>query len=186
MTIPQQAGDTGAERTWWRRTVWRWKWPLMSSWRCSLTPCCPGTTSATPPPSSSGWLSSRTPSGVSPRHRYESNTLSALPWLVTRLDCCATAACVVFFHVYLLLFFDHQDTVVALQALSLYSTRTYSPAGSVTITVTSKSGTESIQFIVDQNNRLLYQEKELKEVPSEYTVKAEGKGCVYVQVSSGQ
>ncbi|XP_062854264.1 alpha-2-macroglobulin-like protein 1 [Trichomycterus rosablanca] len=77
-------------------------------------------------------------------------------------------------------FASTQDTVVALQALALYSTATFSPTGNVIVTVTSESG-ESIEFTVDQSNRLLYQESELEEIPSEYLVKAEGQGCVYAQ-----
>ncbi|TTQ23532.1 Alpha-2-macroglobulin-like protein 1 [Bagarius yarrelli] len=77
-------------------------------------------------------------------------------------------------------FASTQDTVVALQALAKYSQATYSPAGAVTVTVTSPSGL-IYTFTIDQSNRLLYQERQLQEVPGDYSVKAEGKGCVYVQ-----
>ncbi|XP_047655766.1 alpha-2-macroglobulin-like protein 1 [Tachysurus fulvidraco] len=77
-------------------------------------------------------------------------------------------------------FASTQDTVVALQALTKYSYATYSPAGSVTVTVTSPSGLINT-FTINQSNRLLYQERELKEVPGDYNVKAQGSGCVYVQ-----
>ncbi|TTQ23534.1 Alpha-2-macroglobulin-like protein 1 [Bagarius yarrelli] len=73
-----------------------------------------------------------------------------------------------------------QDTVVALQALAKYSQATYSPAGNITVTVTSPSG-QRYTFSINQSNRLLYQEKELQEVPGAYSIKADGKGCVYVQ-----
>ncbi|XP_060736639.1 alpha-2-macroglobulin-like protein 1 [Tachysurus vachellii] len=77
-------------------------------------------------------------------------------------------------------FASTQDTVVALQALAKYSYVTYSPEGSVNITITSPSGLINT-FTINQSNRLLYQESELQEVPGDYNVKAEGKGCVYVQ-----
>ncbi|GAA6085348.1 alpha-2-macroglobulin-like protein 1 [Tachysurus ichikawai] len=77
-------------------------------------------------------------------------------------------------------FASTQDTVVALQALTKYSYATYSPAGSVTVTVTSPSGLINT-FTINQSNRLLYQERALQEVPGDYNVKAKGKGCVYVQ-----
>ncbi|XP_058245377.1 alpha-2-macroglobulin-like protein 1 [Hemibagrus wyckioides] len=77
-------------------------------------------------------------------------------------------------------FASTQDTVVALQALAKYSFATYSPAGSVTVTITSPSGL-IITFTINQSNRLLYQDSDLQEVPGVYSIKAEGKGCVYVQ-----
>ncbi|XP_060736640.1 alpha-2-macroglobulin-like protein 1 [Tachysurus vachellii] len=77
-------------------------------------------------------------------------------------------------------FASTQDTVVALQALTKYSYATYSPAGSVTVTITSPSGLINT-FTINQSNRLLYQERELQEVSGDYDLKAEGKGCVYVQ-----
>ncbi|XP_047655768.1 alpha-2-macroglobulin-like protein 1 isoform X2 [Tachysurus fulvidraco] len=77
-------------------------------------------------------------------------------------------------------FASTQDTVVALQALAKYSYATYSPAGSVNITITSPSGLINT-FTINQSNRLLYQESELQEVPGDYDLRAEGSGCVYVQ-----
>ncbi|XP_060786981.1 alpha-2-macroglobulin-like [Neoarius graeffei] len=77
-------------------------------------------------------------------------------------------------------FVSTQDTVVALQALAKYSTATYRPEGLITVSVTSPSGLIT-SFAVTQSNRLLYQESQLKEVPGDYKIKAEGKGCVYVQ-----
>ncbi|XP_034162190.2 alpha-2-macroglobulin-like protein 1 [Pangasianodon hypophthalmus] len=77
-------------------------------------------------------------------------------------------------------FASTQDTVVALQALAKYSLATYSPGGDVTFTITSPSGLINT-FTITQSNRLLYQERQLKEVPGDYNIKAQGKGCVYVQ-----
>ncbi|XP_026229092.1 alpha-2-macroglobulin isoform X5 [Anabas testudineus] len=79
-------------------------------------------------------------------------------------------------------FSSTQDTVVALQALAKYGAATYREEGSTTVTVTSLGGL-SKEFTVDQSNRLLYQEEKLTEVPGEYTVKAEGQGCVLAQIS---
>ncbi|XP_051719987.1 alpha-2-macroglobulin-like protein 1 [Ctenopharyngodon idella] len=77
-------------------------------------------------------------------------------------------------------FSSTQDTVVALQALAKYSAATYNPEGSITVTVTSPSGQKN-QFTVNQNNRLLYQEKQLQQTTGTYKLRAEGKGCVFVQ-----
>uniref|UniRef100_A0A9J7XEH4 Uncharacterized protein n=2 Tax=Cyprinus carpio TaxID=7962 RepID=A0A9J7XEH4_CYPCA len=78
-------------------------------------------------------------------------------------------------------FSSTQDTVVALQALAKYSAATYNAEGFISITVTSPSGQRN-QFTVNQDNRLLYQEKQLQEATGTYELRAEGKGCVFVQV----
>ncbi|XP_051535073.1 alpha-2-macroglobulin [Myxocyprinus asiaticus] len=77
-------------------------------------------------------------------------------------------------------FSSTQDTVVALQALAKYSAAVYSPEGAITVTVTSPSN-QKYQFTVNQQNRLLYQEKELQQPTGKYNLRAEGKGCVFVQ-----
>ncbi|RXN08345.1 alpha-2-macroglobulin-like isoform X2 [Labeo rohita] len=80
-------------------------------------------------------------------------------------------------------FSSTQDTVVALHALSLYATRVFSLTGSSNITVQSLlAGGEVYDFSVTRNNRLLYQEKPLKNVPGKYSVKVKGSCCVSVQV----
>ncbi len=77
--------------------------------------------------------------------------------------------------------FCEQDTVVALQALAKYSAATYNAEGFISVTVTSPSGQKN-QFTVNRNTRLLYQEKQLQEATGTYKLRAEGKGCVFVQV----
>ncbi|XP_051965892.1 alpha-2-macroglobulin-like protein 1 [Xyrauchen texanus] len=77
-------------------------------------------------------------------------------------------------------FSSTQDTVVALQALAMYSAATYSSEGDITVTVTSPTN-ENYQFTVNQQNRLLYQEKELQPPTGKFKLKAKGKGCVFVQ-----
>uniref|UniRef100_A0A3Q0R9G4 Alpha-macroglobulin receptor-binding domain-containing protein n=1 Tax=Amphilophus citrinellus TaxID=61819 RepID=A0A3Q0R9G4_AMPCI len=78
-------------------------------------------------------------------------------------------------------FASTQDTVVALQALAKYGAATYSSEGSTTVTVTSLGGLNK-EFTVNQDNRLLYQEEKLSEVPGEYTIRAQGQNCVLTQV----
>ncbi|XP_036418067.1 alpha-2-macroglobulin-like protein 1 [Colossoma macropomum] len=78
-------------------------------------------------------------------------------------------------------FASTQDTVVALQALAKYSAATYSPTGTVVVTVTGPSPPKV--FTVSQSNRLLLQESSLQVVPGDYKVKAEGNGCVFAQFS---
>uniref|UniRef100_A0A672KSF4 Alpha-2-macroglobulin-like n=1 Tax=Sinocyclocheilus grahami TaxID=75366 RepID=A0A672KSF4_SINGR len=79
-------------------------------------------------------------------------------------------------------FSSTQDTVVALQALSLYATKVFSSDGSSTVTVQSAADTH--HFDVNQDNKLLYQEKQLQNVPAKYSIEAKGSACVSVQVCS--
>ncbi|XP_076831915.1 alpha-2-macroglobulin-like [Brachyhypopomus gauderio] len=79
-------------------------------------------------------------------------------------------------------FSSTQDTVVALQALALYSTKVFSPDGSSTVTVQSAGG-EKHQFDVHQNNKLLYQERPLQDVPGKYSIEVKGSTCVSVQMA---
>ncbi|XP_068561676.1 alpha-2-macroglobulin isoform X2 [Cebidichthys violaceus] len=79
-------------------------------------------------------------------------------------------------------FSSTQDTVVALQALAKYGAATYSAEGRTTVTVTSLGGPDR-EFTVDRNNRLLYQEEKLSEIPGEYAVRARGQSCVLAQIS---
>lgn len=79
-------------------------------------------------------------------------------------------------------FASTQDTVVALQALSLYGAAAYNPEGSSVVTVVSAGGYNH-KFDVGQQNKLLYQEQQLPEVPGEYTIKAQGQSCVFAQIA---
>ncbi|XP_048809641.1 alpha-2-macroglobulin-like isoform X2 [Lagopus muta] len=80
-------------------------------------------------------------------------------------------------------FSSTQDTVVALQALSLYGVSTYAKSGAAS-KVTLRSGGDFQQdFHVDPSNRLLLQHVPLPQVPGEYSVEVSGKGCVYLQTS---
>lgn len=74
-----------------------------------------------------------------------------------------------------------QDTVVALQALSHYSTLVFSPAGSSSVIVSSPSG--QMTFEVNQNNKLVYQEEVLKDFTGKYSVEVKGSACASLQVS---
>lgn len=78
-------------------------------------------------------------------------------------------------------FSSTQDTVVALQALSLYATKVFSSDGSSTVTVQSAADTH--RFDVNQDNKLLYQEKQLQNVPAKYSIEVKGSTCVSVQVA---
>lgn len=78
-----------------------------------------------------------------------------------------------------------QDTVVALQALAKYSTVTFSPLGTIAVNVTSPSR-QKYSFTINQQNRLVYQEKELQPPNGTFTLAARGSGCVFVQVSKLQ
>ncbi|XP_069003493.1 alpha-2-macroglobulin-like [Embiotoca jacksoni] len=78
-------------------------------------------------------------------------------------------------------FSSTQDTVVALQALSLYSTLVFSPTGSSTVKVQSPSG--HLTFDVNQDNKLLYQETMLPAVTGKYGLEVTGTTCASVQIS---
>ncbi|XP_048039618.1 alpha-2-macroglobulin-like [Megalobrama amblycephala] len=81
-------------------------------------------------------------------------------------------------------FSSTQDTVVALHALSVYAAKVFSLDGSSTVTVQSSvAGGESYSFTVNRDNRLLFQEMPLKNVPGKYSVKVSGSSCVSVQVA---
>ncbi|NXU52220.1 A2MG protein, partial [Turnix velox] len=80
-------------------------------------------------------------------------------------------------------FSSTQDTVVALQALSLYGAVTYAKSGAAS-KVTLQSGEDFHQdFQVDPTNRLLLQRVPLPQVPGDYTAEVSGEGCVYLQTS---
>ncbi|XP_052472873.1 alpha-2-macroglobulin isoform X3 [Carassius gibelio] len=78
-------------------------------------------------------------------------------------------------------FSSTQDTVVALQALSLYATKVFSSDGFSTVTVQSAGDTHL--FDINQDNKLLYQEKQLQNVPAKYSIEVKGSTCVSVQVA---
>uniref|UniRef100_A0A8C9RUV8 Prolactin-induced protein n=1 Tax=Scleropages formosus TaxID=113540 RepID=A0A8C9RUV8_SCLFO len=78
-------------------------------------------------------------------------------------------------------FASTQDTVVALQALALYSTMVKNPEGSSTVTVQSASGQLQV-FTVNLGNQLLYQERLLQDVKGHYSIVVQGTRCVSVQV----
>lgn len=71
---------------------------------------------------------------------------------------------------------------MALQALALYSTLVYSPDGSTAVAVTSPSTSNA--FLVNQDNKLLYQEKEVADIEGKHIVEASGSGCAAVQVGA--
>ncbi|PWA28083.1 hypothetical protein CCH79_00012156, partial [Gambusia affinis] len=78
-------------------------------------------------------------------------------------------------------FSSTQDTVVALQALSLYSSLVFSPEGSSTVTVQTPSS--QLTFDVNPDNKLLYQEKMLQNVTGKYSLEVKGTACASVQIS---
>lgn len=72
--------------------------------------------------------------------------------------------------------------MVALQALSLYSSLVFSPEGSSTVTVNSPS--VQLTFDLNPDNKLLYQEKMLQDVTGKYSLEVKGTACASVQVSN--
>uniref|UniRef100_A0A8C0ZCD7 Alpha-2-macroglobulin n=1 Tax=Cyanistes caeruleus TaxID=156563 RepID=A0A8C0ZCD7_CYACU len=80
-------------------------------------------------------------------------------------------------------FSSTQDTVVALQALSLYGAATYAKSGAASKVALRSAGDFQQDFQVDPSNRLLLQRVPLPQVPGEYSVEVSGEGCIYLQTS---
>ncbi|XP_071618073.1 alpha-2-macroglobulin-like protein 1 [Heliangelus exortis] len=77
-------------------------------------------------------------------------------------------------------FASTQDTVVALEALALYATKTFSKDGpNLQVSLSSEGFNQNIQ--VDNTNRLLLQTVELPDISQDYTVHVQGHGCLYLQ-----
>uniref|UniRef100_A0AAZ1XY11 Alpha-2-macroglobulin-like n=1 Tax=Oreochromis aureus TaxID=47969 RepID=A0AAZ1XY11_OREAU len=78
-------------------------------------------------------------------------------------------------------FSSTQDTVVALQALALYSTLVFSPEGWSTVTVQAPSS--QLTFDVNQSNKLLYQEEALQDVSGKYSLEVKGTACASISAT---
>ncbi|XP_050752376.1 alpha-2-macroglobulin-like protein 1 [Gymnogyps californianus] len=77
-------------------------------------------------------------------------------------------------------FASTQDTVVALEALALYATKTFSKDGpDLQASLSSEGFSQNIR--VDNTNRLLLQTVELPAIPGDYTVRVQGHGCLFLQ-----
>uniref|UniRef100_A0A8C2HDU1 Alpha-macroglobulin receptor-binding domain-containing protein n=1 Tax=Cyprinus carpio TaxID=7962 RepID=A0A8C2HDU1_CYPCA len=76
---------------------------------------------------------------------------------------------------------NFKDAPIQNKALSLYATKVFSSDGSSTVTVQSAGDTHL--FDVNQDNKLLYQEKQLQNVPAKYSIEVKGSTCVSVQVA---
>ncbi|KAM8924771.1 alpha-2-macroglobulin [Pelodytes ibericus] len=75
-----------------------------------------------------------------------------------------------------------QDTVVALQALSLYGSLTQTRNEPRTVSLTL-DGAPVAELHVEDSNRLLLQHVPLTKVPGDYIATVSGSGCVYLQTS---
>uniref|UniRef100_A0A672JDG7 Alpha-2-macroglobulin bait region domain-containing protein n=1 Tax=Salarias fasciatus TaxID=181472 RepID=A0A672JDG7_SALFA len=78
-------------------------------------------------------------------------------------------------------FSSTQDTVVALQALALYSTLVFSPGGSSTVKVQGPSS--ALLFEVNPDNALLYQQSALQDVTGKFSLEVNGSACVSIQIA---
>ncbi|KAM9733713.1 alpha-2-macroglobulin-like [Menidia menidia] len=78
-------------------------------------------------------------------------------------------------------FSSTQDTVVALQALSLYSGLVFTRQGSSAVTFQSPGG--QLEFDINPENKLLYQEKILQQASGKFSLEVKGSACASVQIS---
>ena len=83
-------------------------------------------------------------------------------------------------------FVSTQDTVVALQALSMYSQNITSIPLDMTVTVshsnpTEEEATELGVFGMDETNKLLLRRQRVPDLPSKLTIETKGSGCAMVQ-----
>ncbi|KAM4608152.1 alpha-2-macroglobulin-like [Discoglossus pictus] len=79
-------------------------------------------------------------------------------------------------------FSSTQDTVVALQALSLYGSLTHSHDSPRTVLLSCDSDPVA-RLQVEDSNRLLLQRVPLPKVPGEYKASITGYGCLYMQTT---
>ncbi|XP_067835424.1 alpha-2-macroglobulin-like [Heptranchias perlo] len=79
-------------------------------------------------------------------------------------------------------FASTQDTVVALQALSLYAQLTHVSEPHNSVTISTEAGIHS-EFHVDASNQLLLQRQKLEEIPGDYSVQVKGKSCLLLQAT---
>ncbi|XP_071492308.1 pregnancy zone protein-like [Diadema antillarum] len=85
-------------------------------------------------------------------------------------------------------FSSTQDTVLGLQAVAQFAERVYGPDSPLDLRIdvqTLKSGsnevTEEFSFDIDNNNHLVLQREDLREVPADLWVTARGSGCALFQ-----
>uniref|UniRef100_A0A8D2H2R1 Alpha-macroglobulin receptor-binding domain-containing protein n=1 Tax=Urocitellus parryii TaxID=9999 RepID=A0A8D2H2R1_UROPR len=79
-------------------------------------------------------------------------------------------------------FSSTKDTVVALQALTLFQRLTYSKNRQNLVQISSDKAF-NMAFEVNEENRLLLQQFPLSEIQKNYTVDVSGDGCVYMQTT---
>ncbi|XP_075467863.1 alpha-2-macroglobulin-like isoform X2 [Ascaphus truei] len=79
-------------------------------------------------------------------------------------------------------FSSTQDTVVALQALSVFGSHTVSHEGQRTVSLSLDSNPIATLNVQD-SNRLLLQRVSLTKIPGDYTASISGAGCLYLQTT---
>ena len=76
--------------------------------------------------------------------------------------------------------YTFQDTVVALQALSIFGGMTFT--GDIDLSVVAQGYEEDIQINVNRGNSLIYQSKDISVKENELSIATSGLGCALVQV----
>uniref|UniRef100_A0A7M4F193 Alpha-macroglobulin-like TED domain-containing protein n=1 Tax=Crocodylus porosus TaxID=8502 RepID=A0A7M4F193_CROPO len=82
-------------------------------------------------------------------------------------------------------FASTQDTMVALEALAMYATKTFRKDGpDLRVSISSAGFRHRIR--INNANRLLLQTLDLPDIPGSYTVQTQGRGCLFMQVRCGK
>ncbi|KYO44643.1 alpha-2-macroglobulin-like protein 1 isoform X1 [Alligator mississippiensis] len=79
-------------------------------------------------------------------------------------------------------FASTQDTMVALEALAMYATKTFRKDGpDLRVSISSTGFRHRIR--INNANRLLLQTLDLPAIPGSYTVQTQGRGCLFMQTT---
>ena len=74
-----------------------------------------------------------------------------------------------------------QDTIVALQALSLYATVVYQGGVDVSVQINGEQN-GPMSFAITDDNPLVLQRSELEAIPDTLSAEVSGVGCAFIQV----
>ncbi|KAM9323753.1 alpha-2-macroglobulin-like protein 1 [Gastrophryne carolinensis] len=80
-------------------------------------------------------------------------------------------------------FENTKDTVLAFQALALYSQMTYNSHEGLEVILSAAEEDYVQHFHVNEETKFLHQRRKLPKIPGNYTVQVKGKGCAFLQTT---